>query len=103
MFHCAKEALASAPVLAYPESEGPFVLDTGVINVGISVVLSQVHQGYESVIVYYSRALSKPEHNYCTTSVNLLLAIVKAIDHFHPFLYGRNLPLELTMHLSSGY
>lgn len=104
LFHYLKEALASTLVLANPESEDPFALDKDASNVGIGAVLSQVHQGYESVIVYYSQALSKPEHNYCTTSVNLLLAIVKAIDHFHPFLYGRNLPrLEPTMHLSSGY
>lgn len=57
-------------------------------NVGIGAVLSQVHQGDERVIAYYSQALSKPERNYCTTRRELL-AIVKAIDHFHPYLYGR--------------
>lgn len=93
MFHCAKEGLASAPVLVYPESEGPFVLDTGVINVGISVVLSQVHQVHERVIAYYSQTLSKPECNYCTTRCELL-AIVKAIDHFHPYLYVRKFTIR---------
>ena len=58
------------------------MLDTDASNVG--VVLSQVHQGYERVIAYYSQALSKPE---CSE----LLAIAKAIDHFHPYLYGRKL------------
>ena len=56
------------------------MLDTDASNVG--VVLSQVHQGYERVIAYYSQALSKPE---CSE----LLAIAKAIDHFHPYLYGQ--------------
>ena len=45
LFHRVKEALASASVLAYPESVDPFVLDTDASNVGIGAVLSQVHQG----------------------------------------------------------
>ena len=85
-FHSLNEAFASAPVLAHPESEDPFVLDTDVSTVGIGAILSQGRQGYERVIAYYSQALSKPEHNYCTTR-HELLAIVKAIDHFHPYLY----------------
>ena len=92
-FHCLNEALASAPVLAHPESEDPFVLDTDVSTVGIGAILSQGRQGYERVIAYYSQALSKPEHNYCTTR-HELLAIVKAIDHFHPYLYGRKFTIR---------
>lgn len=94
-FHRLKEALASAPapVLAYPESENPFVLDTDASNVGIGAVLSQVHQWNERAIAYYSQALSKPERNYCTTRRELL-AIVKAIDHFHPYLYGRKFAIR---------
>ena len=55
-FHCLNEALASAPVLAHPESEDPFVLDMGASSVRIGAVLSQVHQGYKRVIAYYSQA-----------------------------------------------
>ena len=69
------------------------MLDTDASNVGIGVVLSQVHQGYERVIAYFSQALSKPERNDCTIRHELLL-IVKAIDHFHPYLYGRNFTIR---------
>ena len=62
------------------------MLDTDGSNVGAA--LSQVHQGHERVIAYYSQALNKPERNYCTTR-HECLAIVKAIDHFHPCLSGR--------------
>jgi len=57
------------------------VLDTDASNVGIGAVLFQVYQGYERVMAYYSQALRKPEHNYCTTMCELLACIVKAIDH----------------------
>ena len=40
------------------------------------------------MIAYYSRALSKPQRNYCTTR-RKLLAVVRAIENFHPYLYGR--------------
>ena len=56
MFHSLKVALTSALVLAYPESEDPFVLDMGASSVRIGAVLSQVHQGYKRVIAYYSQA-----------------------------------------------
>ena len=67
-------------------------------NVGIGAVLSQVHQGNERVIAYYSLVLSKQERNYCTTRRELL-AIVKATDHFHPYLYGRKFTIR-TIHTS---
>ena len=69
------------------------MFDTDASNVGIGAVLSQVHQGHERVIAYYSRALSKTECNYCTTRRGLL-GIVKAIDHFHPYLYGRKFTIK---------
>ena len=100
-FHLLKEALASTPVLAYPESEDPFVSDTDTRDVGIGAVLSQVHQGHERVISYYSQALSKPERNYCTPSVNFWL-LSKRLIIFTPTSMGGSSPFELTMHHSSG-
>jgi len=39
-------------------------------------------------MAYYSKALSAPEKNYGTTRRELL-AVVKAVKHFRPYLYGR--------------
>ena len=44
--------------------------------------------GKEQMIAFFSRALSKPERNYCVT-IKELLALVKAVHHFHHYLYGR--------------
>jgi len=55
-------------------------------------VLSQAQDGREVVVAYYSKALSVPEKNYCTTRRELL-AVVKAVKHFRPYLYGRTFRL----------
>ncbi|KAK3749616.1 hypothetical protein QZH41_012954 [Actinostola sp. cb2023] len=83
-----KTALTTAPILAYPSTEDPFILDTDASNFGLGVVLSQVQEGEEKVIAYYSSTLSKAERNYCVTRRELL-AIVSAVKRFHHYLYGR--------------
>ncbi len=53
-----KDALCKAPVLAYPDPEVPYVLDTDASNLAIGAVLSQVQDGEEKVIMYGSKAFS---------------------------------------------
>ena len=86
-----KESLISAPILSYPTETDLFVLDTDASGVGVGVVLSQVQNGQEKVISYFSnsKCLSKPERKYCVTRRELL-AIVYAVKTFHHFLYGRH-------------
>ena len=45
------------------------------------------------MIAYYSTTLSRPERNYCVTHKELL-AIIRAVKHFHPYLYGRKFLLR---------
>ncbi|GFT17119.1 retrovirus-related Pol polyprotein from transposon 17.6 [Trichonephila clavipes] len=92
-FNKLKDALTSAPILAYPEIGKQFILDTDASHESIGTVLSQEIDGQEHVIAYFSKCLSKPERNYCMTRKELL-AIVKAVEHFHPYLYGRRFLLR---------
>ena len=87
-FEQLKHFLTSAPILSYPLPEGKFVLDTDASNVGIGGVLSQVQNGQEKVLAYFSKTLSRPERNYCVTRKELL-AVVKSVEHFYKYLYGR--------------
>lgn len=64
------------------------MVDTDASNHGLGAVLSQVQEGQERVIEYYSRTLTKSERNYCATRKELL-AVVQAVKHFHPYLYGQ--------------
>lgn len=63
-------------------------MDADASNEGIGSVLSQQQNGREVVIAYFSKSLSKVERNYCTTRKELL-AVIKAIEHFHTYLFGR--------------
>ncbi|GFQ74574.1 retrovirus-related Pol polyprotein from transposon 412 [Trichonephila clavata] len=86
-FNSLKAALTSSPILVYPDPEKQFILDTDASHESVGAVLSQEINGQEHVIAYWSKCLSKPERNYCVTRKELL-AIVKAVENFHSYLYG---------------
>ena len=82
-----KQVLTSAPVLAYPDFEKEYILDTDASLSGIGAVLSQIHNGKERVVAYASKTLNKAQRNYCTTRRELL-AVVTFVKHFRHYLYG---------------
>ena len=82
-----RNLLTSTPILGYPVSGQPFVVDCDASGVGLGAVLSQQQEGQEKVIGYYSRTLSKEERRYCVTRRELL-AVVEALKHFHHYVYG---------------
>ena len=88
-----KEALTTAPILAYPQQTGQFILDTDSSGWAAGAVLSQVQDGSEKVIGYFSKALSKTEQEYCVTRKELL-AVVLALENFNPYVYGREVILR---------
>ena len=75
--------LTSIPILAYPDFSKSFLLNTDASNSGISAVLS--HDGFEHVVAYASRLLTKPEQSYCVTR-HELLTVVTFTRHFRPYL-----------------
>jgi len=83
-----KSALTSTPVLAYPDDNSKFILDTDASNTGIGAVLSQLQNGEEKVIAYGPRRLMKFERRYCATRKELL-AVVFFVRHFKHYLFGR--------------
>jgi len=83
-----KSSLCSAPVLAYPELDRPFILQTNASNVGLGAVLAQIDsKGKERVVSYASRSLTPREKNYSTMEKEAL-AIVFATQHFRVYLVG---------------
>ena len=89
-----RRRLVTAPILAFPDYERAFILDTDASDIGIGAVLSQVQEdGSERVIAYVSRVLTKPEQRYCVTRRELL-AVVTFVQHFRPYLLGRHFLLR---------
>lgn len=86
-FELLKEHLVSPPILAYPQFDRPFILYTDASEGAIGAVLSQMEDGRERVIAYWSRQLTKAERNYSTIEREAL-AIVAAAKEFYPYLYG---------------
>ena len=87
-FERLKEALTTPPILAMPDDEGEFCLDTDASEKSIGAVLSQRQNGLERVIAYASRSLDAREINYCISRKELL-AVVHFIKHFKQYLLGR--------------
>ena len=87
-FEALKVALTSPPVLAMPQDQGEFIVDTDASNTSIGAVLSQVQAGEERVVAYASRALDRREQNYCVLRRELL-AIVFFLKHYKQYLLGR--------------
>jgi len=77
----------------YPDPAKEYILDTDANNHNVGAVLSQVQDGRKVVVAYYSKALSAPEKNHCITRRELL-AVVKAVEHFRPYLYGHTFRLQ---------
>ena len=92
-FQTLKDKLQQAPILAYPNPEGDFLLDTDASGDGIGAVLSQIQEGEERVIAYASRTLSRPERNYCVTRRELL-AVVVYLKYYKQYLYGRRITIR---------
>jgi len=52
-----------APILAYPNQAKEYILDIDANDHNVGVVLSQVRDGREVVVAYYSKAMSAPKKN----------------------------------------
>jgi len=92
-FNHLKQRLTEAPILAYPDPAKEYILNTDASDYSVGAVLSQVQGGSEVVVAYYSKTLAAAEKNYCTTRKELL-AVVRAVKHFRPYLYGRTFRLR---------
>ena len=82
-----KVALTKAPVLARPNFDLPFTIQTDASNYAIGAVLSQEENGEKHPICFVSRVLSKAERNYTVTEKECL-TVIWAVDKLRPYVQG---------------
>ncbi|GBG62221.1 hypothetical protein CBR_g29829 [Chara braunii] len=89
-----KEALASAPILTWPDPERQFLLITDWQSEAISAILAQKGKdGREVVVEYASRTVSDERKNDSAPQGECC-AVVWGIHHFHLHLYRQKFLLE---------
>ena len=81
--------LISAPILAYPDYDRPFILHTDASKDGLGAVLYQEQAGNTRVIGYGSRSLTPAEKNYHLHSGKLEFLALKlsVCEQFRDYLY----------------
>ena len=91
-----KSKFSSAPVLAYPNRDLPFLVETDSSNFAIGAILSQVLPKDNKIhpIAFFSRSLTAPEKNYPIYDKELL-AIVEALEHWRHLLKGTTTPFTI--------
>lgn len=94
-----KLALTSAPVLATPDFTQNFSVHCDASDFGVGSTLTQLVDGEEHPIAYYSRSLSPTERNYSATEREAL-AVVHGVEHFRPYLEGSKPFRVITDHAS---
>lgn len=90
-FDALKQALLTAPILAYADFQHPFRLYTDASLEGLGAVLAQVQDGKERVVAYASRSLHPPERsdqNYSSFKLELLALKWAITEKFKDYLWG---------------
>jgi len=92
-----KTELLDTVTLAYPVPGEPFILDTDASDVACGAVLSQVVDGVERPVAFFSRVLNSAQRNYCPTRRELL-AVIAALQNFRHYLLGTQVILRTDHH-----
>jgi hypothetical protein len=102
-FETLRQAMISKPVLRQPDFTKPFFLLTDASAYGVGAILSQeggsstsnLHQKPKlHPIAYYSATFTQTERNY-NIYKRELLAIIKAISHWRPYLIWTKEPFTI--------
>ena len=96
-FQQLKRDMTTTPVLAFPNNDDPFILDTDASDTAIGAALYQIQNGVERPVSFASHTLTPAQTRYCTTRKELL-SIVVFTRHYKHYLLGR----EFTVRTDHG-
>ena len=96
-FQQLKRDMTTTPVLAFPNNDDPFILDTDASDTAVGAALYQIQNGVERPVSFASHPLTPTQTRYCTTRKELL-SIVVFTRHYKHYLLGR----EFTVRTNHG-
>ncbi|XP_076638854.1 uncharacterized protein LOC143350715 [Colletes latitarsis] len=91
-FEILRDAICAEPLLQFPDFSRPFLVTTDASDFAVGGILSQGTVGTDLPVAYASRTLNEAEINYSTIEKELL-AVLFGVEHFRPYLYGRQFTL----------
>ncbi len=94
-FQALKNALISAPILAFPDQSMPYIVDTDASLTAVGGVLSQEQDGVERVIAYASTTLNRAQRSYCVTLRELLAIKYCVVDQWQYYLINQEFTLRV--------
>ena len=83
--------------LKYKKNRNKFEKLIRNFNLPIEAALLQRIEGKDLPIAFYSRSMTSAEKNY-DTSQKELLAVIKSVEHFKQFLYGKEFVIKTDHH-----
>ena len=92
-FNHLKVACLQAPILAFPDFNKPFLLETDTSRRGLGAVLSQKQaDGRDHLIAYASHVMNETEQRYHSNKQEFLALKWAVTEQFHEYLspYGKN-------------
>ena len=88
-----KAACLQVPILAFPDFDKPFLLETDASGKGLGAVLSQKQaDGWYHSIIYASHVMNETEQRYHSNKQEFLTLKCGVTEQFHEYLspYGKN-------------
>ena len=82
-----KNALISPPILANPDFQEKFTIESDASDLAVGAVLTQVQKGEKRVIAYFSKKLNSTRRKYATVEKECL-AVLWAIEAFRNYIEG---------------
>jgi len=88
LFEFLKQSLVTAPILAFPDENKPFIIHSDASGTAIASVLLQPYDKILKPVSFASRKLNKTEKKYSTTEREML-SITYSVKQFEHHILGR--------------
>ena len=85
-----KTALSSNPVVGYSRSGAQNILTVDASTTGLGAIFSQILNGEEKIVSFWSRTIREHESNY-TPYMLEMTAVCSALEHFHEHVFGKKI------------